>query len=369
MKLFDLEVETPYLSLEAEFHDRTVITPLKKPFLISFSPDAAEMLGVEIEGAEELLVAVMNGEETLRGSEPFSMCYAGHQFGYFVPRLGDGRAINLGKTKSGWNLQLKGAGPTLYSRQGDGRAVLRSSIREYLMSEAMCGLHIATSRALAIIGSDEDVARERWEKGAIVLRMSTSWVRFGTFEYFYTRRKPDKIEALADYAIGESYPHLKGKEDAYFLMFEELIDRTALLLAKWQGVGFNHGVMNTDNMSIAGLTIDYGPYAFLDDYDFGYICNHTDVEGRYAFGEQPGVAQWNLSMLMRALSPLIKLERMQEALEKFGGIYSRYYLGFMRKKLGFTTEEEGDISVLRWLLSIMQQASIDYNCFFRTLSR
>jgi uncharacterized protein YdiU (UPF0061 family) len=369
MKLLDLEVETPYLSLEDEFHDRTVITPLKQPFLISYSPDAAEMLGVEIEGAEALLVAVMNGEETLRGSEPFSMCYAGHQFGYFVPRLGDGRAINLGKTKNGWNLQLKGAGPTLYSRQGDGRAVLRSSIREYLMSEAMCGLHIATTRALAIIGSDEDVARERWEKGAIVLRMSTSWVRFGTFEYFYTRRKLDKIEALADYVIDESYSHLKGKEDAYFLMFEELVDRTALLLAKWQGVGFNHGVMNTDNMSIAGLTIDYGPYAFLDDYDFGYICNHTDVEGRYAFGQQPDVAQWNLSMLMRALSPLIKLERMQEALEKFSGIYSRYYLGFMRKKLGFTTEEEDDISVLRWLFSIMQQASIDYNYFFRALSR
>ena len=369
MKLFELEVETPYLSLEAEFHDRSDITPLKEPFLISYSPDAAEILGVDVEGEEELLVAIMNGEGTLQGSEPFSMCYAGHQFGYFVPRLGDGRAINLGRTKNGWNLQLKGAGPTLYSRQGDGRAVLRSSIREYLMSEAMCGLHIATTRALAIIGSDEDVARERWEKGSIVLRMSTSWVRFGTFEYFYTRRKLDKIEALADYVIDESYPHLKGKEDAYFLMFEELIDRTALLLAKWQGVGFNHGVMNTDNMSIAGLTIDYGPYAFLDDYDFGYICNHTDAEGRYAFGQQPNIAQWNLSMLMRPLSPLIKLERMQEALEKFGEIYSSYYLGFMRKKLGFITEEEDDISVLRWLFGIMQQESIDYNCFFRTLSR
>jgi uncharacterized protein YdiU (UPF0061 family) len=369
MKLHDLEVAVPYLELEDEFHDRTEISPLRNPFLISYSPDAAEILGVEIEGEEELLVAIMNGHDKLSGSHPFSMCYAGHQFGYFVPRLGDGRAINLGKTKNGWNLQLKGAGPTLYSRQGDGRAVLRSSIREYLMSEAMCGLHIATSRALAIIGSDEDVARERWEKGAIVLRMSTSWVRFGTFEYFYTRRKLDKIEALADYVIDESYPHLKGKEDAYFLMFEELTDRTALLLAKWQGVGFNHGVMNTDNMSIAGLTIDYGPYAFLDDYDFGYICNHTDVEGRYAFGQQPNVAQWNLSMLMRALSPLIKLERMQEALEKFGEIYSRYYLGFMRKKLGFATEEEDDIAILRWLFSIMQQEAIDYNYFFRVLSR
>ncbi|MCJ7766255.1 MAG: YdiU family protein, partial [Thiovulaceae bacterium] len=369
MKLFDLEVAMPYLSLEGEFHDKTDITPLKKPFLISYSPDAAEILGVEIEGAEEYLVSIMNGDDELIGSDPFSMCYAGHQFGYFVPRLGDGRAINLGKTKKGWNLQLKGSGPTLYSRQGDGRAVLRSSIREYLMSEAMHGLDIATSRALAIIGSDEDVPRERWEKGSIVLRMSTSWVRFGTFEYFYAKEQFDKLEALADYVIDESYAELKGRDDAYFLMFEALIDRTALLLAKWQGAGFNHGVMNTDNMSVAGLTIDYGPYAFLDDYDYDYICNHTDAQGRYAFGQQPSVAQWNLSMLMRALSPLVNIERMQEALEKFAEIYSGYYMGNMRKKLGFTTEEDDDISVLRWLFSIMQQEAIDYNYFFRVLSR
>ncbi len=369
MKLQELNVEVPYLELEDEFHDKTEISPLKDPFLISYSPDAAELLGVDVAGQEEFLVKIMNGETHLKGSEPFSMCYAGHQFGYFVPRLGDGRAINLGRTENGWNLQLKGSGPTLYSRQGDGRAVLRSSIREYLMSEAMCGLHIATSRALALIGSDHDVARERWEKGAIVLRMSTSWVRFGTFEYFYAKKKFDKLEALADYVIDESYPHLKGMEDAYFLMFEELVERTALLLAKWQGVGFNHGVMNTDNMSIAGLTIDYGPYAFLDDYDFGYICNHTDTHGRYAFGQQPNVAQWNLSMLMRALSPLVSIERMQEALERFGEIYSGYYMGFMRKKLGLKSEDDDDISVLRWLFSIMQQESIDYNYFFRVLSR
>ncbi len=369
MKLEDLHVSMPYLELEDEFHDKTAITPLKKPYLISYSPDAAEILGVEIDEESSFLVEIMNGTKHLKGSEPFSMCYAGHQFGYFVPRLGDGRAINLGTTDNGWNLQLKGAGPTLYSRQGDGRAVLRSSIREYLMSEAMCGLHIATTRALALIGSDHDVARERWEKGAVVLRMSTSWIRFGTFEYFYANKQFDKLEALADYVIAESYPHLKEKEDAYFLMFEELVDRTALLLAKWQGVGFNHGVMNTDNMSIAGLTIDYGPYAFLDDYDFDYICNHTDTQGRYAFGQQPGVAQWNLSMLMRALSSLVNMERMQEALGKFAELYSAYYLGFMRKKLGFSVEDEDDLPILRWLFGIMQQEQIDYNYFFRLLSR
>ncbi len=358
----------PYLELEAEFHDKTDISPLKNPFLISYSPDAAEILGVKIEDAE-FLTKLTNGEVYLQGSRPFAMCYAGHQFGHFVPRLGDGRAINLGKSDSGWNLQLKGAGQTLYSRQGDGRAVLRSSIREYLMSEAMCGLHIATSRALALIGSDHDVARERWEKGAIVLRMSTSWVRFGTFEYFYAKKQYDKLKVLADYVIDESYTHLKGKKDAYFLMFEELVDRTALLLAKWQGVGFNHGVMNTDNMSMAGLTIDYGPFAFLDDYDFNYICNHTDTQGRYAFGQQPAVAQWNLSMLMHALSPLINVERMQKALEKYAELYQEYYMTFMRKKLGLLTEDEDDEATLRWLFGIMQQEQIDYTYFFRTLSR
>lgn len=369
MKLQELNVEMPYLDLEAEFHDKTDISPLKNPFLISYSPDAAELLGVDVDDQDDFLVKIMNGEAHFKGSEPFSMCYAGHQFGYFVPRLGDGRAINLGKSYNGWNLQLKGSGPTLYSRQGDGRAVLRSSIREYLMSEAMCGLHIATSRALALIGSEHDVARERWEKGAVVLRMSTSWVRFGTFEYFYAKEQFDKLEALADYVIDESYTHLKGKPDAYFLMFEELVDRTALLLAKWQGVGFNHGVMNTDNMSIAGLTIDYGPFAFLDDYDFDYICNHTDTNGRYAYGQQPNVAQWNLSMLMRALSPLVNIERMQEALEKYSELYMNYYTGFMRKKLGLLREDEDDLSTLRWLFGIMQQEGIDYNSFFRKLSR
>ena len=367
MKLQDLKLTVPYLELEAEFYDKIDISPLKKPFLISYSPDAAEILGIEIDD-EIFLTQVTNGEQLLEGSKPFAMCYAGHQFGHFVPRLGDGRAINLGKTENGWNLQLKGAGQTLYSRQGDGRAVLRSSIREYLMSEAMCGLHIATSRALALIGSDHDVARECWEKGAIVLRMSTSWVRFGTFEYFYNTKQFEKLEALADYVIDESYAHLKAQEDAYFLMFEELVNRTALLLAKWQGVGFNHGVMNTDNMSMAGLTIDYGPFAFLDDYDFGYICNHTDTQGRYAFGQQPAVAQWNLSILMHTLSPLISFERMQEALEKFETLYSDYYLGFMRKKSGLLVEDEDDLPTLRWLFGLMQQEGIDYNYFFRVLT-
>jgi len=369
MKLNDLVLEVPYLELDDIFYDKTTPSPLRNPYLLSVSPDAAELIGLELDAAgKEQLTQIVNGASLLEGSEAFSMCYAGHQFGHFVPRLGDGRAINLGKV-NGWNLQLKGAGDTLYSRRGDGRAVLRSSIREYLMSEAMYALGIPTTRALAIIGSDERVARERMERGSVVMRMSPSWVRFGTFEYFYYADMHEKLEPLADYVLAESYPHLSGQKDAYFLMYEEVVGKTALLVAQWQSVGFNHGVMNTDNMSIAGLTIDYGPYAFLDDYDFEFICNHTDIEGRYSFGSQPPVAYWNLSMLARALSPIVNIERMNSALEEFGDLFTQAYMKIMRKKLGLRTEKESDLDLLKWLLSVLMQGQVDYTVFFRALSR
>ncbi|MEJ2468929.1 MAG: YdiU family protein, partial [Campylobacterales bacterium] len=365
----NLTLDTPYRTLDPVFYDPTDPAPLKAPYLISYNPDAAELIGLDPAAVEdETLVALLNGTYLPEGGAPFSMCYAGHQFGHFVPRLGDGRAINLGKT-DGWNLQLKGSGETLYSRMGDGRAVLRSSVREYLMSEAMHHLGIPTTRALAIIGSETKVVRERLERGAIVLRMSPTWVRFGTFEYFYYAEMYDKLEQLADYVIAESYPHLKAEEDAYFLMFAETVERTAELLAQWQSVGFNHGVMNTDNMSIAGLTIDYGPYAMLDDYDVSFICNHTDTHGRYSFGQQPNVAYWNLAMLARALSPIVSIERMEEKLEEFGPYYSSAYVGLMLEKLGLETREENDIDLLKWLLSVLEQGAVDYTLFFRTLCR
>lgn len=369
MKLTQLRLESDYLSLDPLFYDKVPPTPLRSPYLISVNPEAAELIGLDSEELDEaLLVQWLNGEYFPDGSEPFAMCYAGHQFGHFVPRLGDGRAVNLGST-GGWNLQLKGAGTTLYSRMGDGRAVVRSSIREYLMSEAMHALGIPTTRALAIIGSQERVVRERLERGAVVMRMSPSWVRFGTFEYFYYSGEHEKLETLADYVIKESYPHLAGREDAYFQLFAEVVERTAGLLAQWQAVGFNHGVMNTDNMSIAGLTIDYGPYAFLDDYHFDYVCNHTDIHGRYSYGNQPPVAYWNLSMLMRALSPIVSIERMQESLRHYGDLFNSAYTGLMGKKLGLEKEEEDDSALLRWLLRLMQQQEIDYTLFFRSLSR
>ena len=319
MKFSNLKLTTPYLELDPIFYDEVDPTPLDKPFLISTSKSAAKLLGVEDDvDLDEHIVDIVNGSKKLEGSRTFAMCYAGHQFGYFVPRLGDGRAINLGKVNR-QNLQLKGSGLTLYSRRGDGRAVLRSSIREYLMSEAMHGLGIATSRALALIGSEHDVARERWEKGAIVLRLSPTWVRFGTFEYFYASGEHEKLQKLADYVINESFSHLLNSEGIYLKMYAEIVKNTATTLAKWQSVGFNHGVMNTDNMCIDGRTIDYGPFAFLDDYDKNYICNHTDEEGRYSFKNQPGIAHWNLTQLARALSPIVNYESALETLDKVFG--------------------------------------------------
>jgi len=373
MKLNEIKLTNPYLKLPEECYTRVEPTPLKKTFLIHSNEALAKVLDIDIEElSSDAFVDFVNGALQLEGSDTFAMCYAGHQFGFYVPRLGDGRAINIGTVPSSWgdqHLQLKGAGQTLYSRQGDGRAVLRSSIREYLMSEAMHGLGIETTRALALIGSEQKVYREDWETTAIVLRVSTSWIRFGTFEYFAHKKKLIELEALADYAIAESYPHLVGEENCYLHFFTEVVGKTARLMAEWQAVGFSHGVMNTDNMSIAGLTIDYGPYAFLDDYDINNICNHTDANGRYSFGNQPSIGEWNLRALMQALAPLVNTEKMEKILAHYGRLYTERIMYLMGKKLGLDKMESKDSELITHLFGMMQGLTIDYTLFFRILSR
>lgn len=369
MKLTDLTLTTPYLDLDPIFYHEVAPTPLKNPKLISANPASAKLLGIDPSRvSDEKLEKLLNGTLLIEGSRPYAMCYAGHQFGYYVPRLGDGRAINLGKA-NGWNLQLKGSGQTLYSRQGDGRAVLRSSIREYLMSEAMSGLGIPTSRALAIIGSDERVAREQWERGAIVLRLSPSWIRFGSFEYFFHTNRHRELESLADFLLRESFPHLIGVEDAYLKMYAEIVKRTAELMAQWQSVGFNHGVMNTDNMSAIGITIDYGPFAFMDTFESGYICNHTDTQGRYSYDNQPRIGYWNLERLAHALSPLVTTDKLHAELEKYGDYFTTKLMKRLRDKLGLDTPHEDDSDLFRSLFTIMENGRIDTTPFFRTLSR
>jgi len=369
MTIDTMNLKTPYLSLCEAFYNETKSDPLEEPYLISFNPEAAKLIDLDESSANDpLLVSLLNGTFIPKGVSPFAMVYAGHQFGHYNPWLGDGRAINLG-TLNGWNLQTKGSGETLYSRSADGRAAIRSSIREYLMSESMFHLGIATTRALAIIGSKTKIIRNAVENAAVVMRMSSSWIRFGTFEYFYYNREHDKLQELAEYVIAESFPHLEGDDDRFLKMLCEVVDKTALLIAQWQGIGFNHGVMNTDNMSIAGLTIDYGPFAMMDDFNFGYICNCSDTVGRYSYAEQPNVAYWNLTMLAKALSPIIPKDKMDKKLEEYGAsLYPNAYIKVMRTKLGLLEELDTDATLIEELVIALHDAFVDYTLFFRTLS-
>lgn len=370
MTLENLQLETPYLTLDQEFYNLAEPEALKEPYLISFNPNAAKLIGLDTNSYDNPnFVKLLNTTYKLKGSRDFAMCYAGHQFGNYNPWLGDGRAMNLGKTL-GWNLQLKGSGETFYARSADGRAAIRSSIREYLMGEAIHHLGIPTTRALGIIGSKTKIIRNKIENAAIVMRMSTSWVRFGTFEYFSYMKEYKKLEALAEYVIEESYPHLKNDEDRFFKMFCEILERTASLIAKWQSVGFCHGVINTDNMSIEGLTIDYGPFSMLDDFNYNYVCNHTDRAGRYSYAEQPNISYWNLTMLSKALAPIISKEKMQKKLDDYGAfIYPDMYVDTMREKLGISLKLNEDAKLVEELVVMLHDAFVDYTLFFRTLSR
>ncbi|HEX8424598.1 MAG TPA: YdiU family protein, partial [Pyrinomonadaceae bacterium] len=300
-----------------------------------------------------------------------AMLYAGHQFGSYVPQLGDGRAILLGEVRNArgakWDLHLKGAGQTPYSRGFDGRAVLRSTVREYLCGEAMHALGIPSSRALCIVGSDEPVRRETIESAATLVRMSESHVRFGTFEVFYYRQQFERVRELADYCIVNHFPELAGGADQYREFLLEVVRRTARLIAGWQAVGFAHGVMNTDNMSILGLTLDYGPFGFLDDYHAGFICNHSDHSGRYAFEQQPSVGLWNLSRLAQALSPLLTREDALAALDAYRPAFAAHYGELLRAKLGLATTAEADAELVLDLFGLLEASGVDYTNFFRRL--
>lgn len=375
-----LQFDNSYARLPQAFHARLDPTPLEKPHLVSINEAAAHLIELDpAEAKRPEFIDYFNGASILPGSEPLAAVYAGHQFGHYVPQLGDGRAILLGEVcnSSGgrWELQLKGAGRTPFSRQGDGRAVLRSTIREYLCSEAMHGLGIPTTRALCIIGSNEKVYRETIEHGAMLLRMAPSHLRFGSFEVFYYRQQFEHLKQLADYALEQHYPHLIDEPDRFFKLFHEVIQRTAQLISQWQLVGFAHGVMNTDNMSLLGLTIDYGPFGFLDEFDPGFICNHSDHHGRYSFERQPAIALWNLSRLGQAMLPLFEgepeaaAERANSALEDYVGIFHQHYAKGMNLKLGLGDVQPNDGKLVKDLLAILESNRLDYTNFFRGLSK
>ena len=347
---------------------------LDDPVMVSSNKLLAEELGIDpAELATSEMLEMMSGNFMTANIKPIALVYSGHQFGVWAGQLGDGRAMTLGELPAGdssatWDIQLKGAGPTPYSRFADGRAVLRSSIREYLCSEAMHGLGIATTRALCLVDSKSQVYREEIESGATVCRVAQSHIRFGSFEHFHYRNQPESVKALADYVIQRNFPEWAEADNKYYLMFKNCVLKTAKMIAQWQSVGFNHGVMNTDNMSIIGDTIDYGPFGFLDTYDPDHICNHSDSNGRYSFKNQPSVGLWNLNALATSLTSLIENEDLINALKQYEPEFLNQFRNIMASKIGLEEYQLEDEQLINQLLELLQTNNVDYTIFFRALS-
>jgi uncharacterized protein YdiU (UPF0061 family) len=377
-----------FAQLGQTFYTRLPASPLPAPYLVGFSPEVAREVGLDASVATDPeFAALFSGNTTPSWPAealPYASVYSGHQFGVWAGQLGDGRALSLGELEhdgARYELQLKGSGRTPYSRMGDGRAVLRSSIREFLCSEAMHHLGIPTTRALCVIGSDQPVRREEIETAAVVTRVAPSFVRFGHFEHFFAGDRADAGKQLADHVIARFYPHCREAQDPYAALLGEVSERTAELVAQWQAVGFCHGVMNTDNMSILGLTIDYGPFGFIDGFDANHICNHSDSQGRYAYRMQPQIAYWNCFCLAQALLPLIgahydadvRTERSiadaQAALERYQARFGPALEARLRAKLGLALAHEGDDALIDRLLGLMHASRADFTSTFRRLSR
>lgn len=358
-------------------YSKAVPTPVSEPQLLAWTEDLAEELSIGNPTQED--IEILAGNRVTDSMRPYAACYAGHQFGNWAGQLGDGRAITLGE----WNnnnikreLQLKGAGPTAYSRRADGRAVLRSSVREYLMSEAMHHLGIPTTRALSLVSTGDKILRDMfyngnaaYEPGAIVMRVSESFIRFGNFEMLAARREIQNLEKLVNWVIDRYYPHIIG-ENRIITWYKEVIEKTAKLMVEWQRVGFVHGVMNTDNMSILGQTIDYGPFSFLDDYDPNFTPNTTDLPGRrYAFGNQPSVGYWNLGKLASGIMPLFEeQDELEEALKTYEEVFWKHYYVMMANKLGLDEVKQEDRSLVAQLEKVLATVKPDMTIFYQLLT-
>jgi len=368
-----------YAALPERFFARVKPTPVPKPRLLRFNEALAAELGLDLADLDaEALAQRFSGNVIPQGLEPIAMAYAGHQFGQFVPQLGDGRAILLGEAQDRGgvrrDIQLKGSGRTPYSRGGDGRAALGPVLREYLVSEAMHALGIPTTRALAAVTTGEAVFRERGGlPGAILTRVAASLVRVGTFQYFAARDDVDGVRRLADYVIDRNYPNARADANPYLALLRAVTQAQASLIAKWMNVGFIHGVMNTDNMAVSGETIDFGPCAFMDSYDPAQVFSSIDSHGRYAFGNQPHAAVWNLARFAETLLPVIDtnadraVELATEVVTAFSGQFSEYWLAGARGKLGLSTAEDGDPRLVEDLLNAMHRNQADFTLTFRAL--
>jgi uncharacterized protein YdiU (UPF0061 family) len=343
--------------------------PLPDPYLVAVSPTSMALCSITAEQAHsDAFTQIFTGNELARGCTPRATVYSGHQFGQWAGQLGDGRALLLGEL-AGNEVQLKGAGLTPFSRMGDGRAVLRSSIREFLCSEAMIGLGIPSTRALCITGSSHMIMREMPESTAVVTRLAPSFIRFGSFEHWFYRNDLTSLKTLADFVITNYYPALSGQTNPYLALLTEVTRRTARLVAQWQSVGFMHGVLNTDNMSILGLTLDYGPFGFMEAYDARHICNHSDDHGRYSYANQPQIGEWNCRALAQALLPLVgTVEDAMEALAVYQPEFDSTLLALWRAKLGLSTTQETDPALIQAMLDLMQNNGLDFTVFFRRLA-
>jgi uncharacterized protein YdiU (UPF0061 family) len=375
------EFSHTYATLPERFYARVPPTAVAAPGLIAFNDDLARELGVArdaLSAAE--FTAVCAGNRIPAGALPLAMAYAGHQFGSFVPQLGDGRALLIGEVVDAQgqrrDLQWKGAGPTPFSRRGDGRAALGPVLREYLVSEAMHALGLPTTRALSAATTGERVLREDGSlPGGVLIRVAASHVRIGTFEFFAARGDVDGVRALADYVIERHYPALRDEPDRYFSLLEAVAERQSSLVARWMQVGFIHGVMNTDNMTVSGETIDFGPCAFMDEYDPATVYSFIDRRGRYAYGNQPNILQWNLARFAETLLPLIAadagqaIERATSVLQGVATRFDRHWLEGFRRKLGLNLADAGDQALVTDLLAVMHAESADFTNTFRALAK
>ncbi|TXI00392.1 MAG: YdiU family protein [Rhizobium sp.] len=370
--------DNSYARLPPQFFADQVPTPVAAPKLIKFNEMLARELGLDVDALRLDAATIFSGNELLPGSRPIGMAYAGHQFGNFVPQLGDGRAILLGEVKDRngrrRDIQLKGSGPTPFSRRGDGRAALGPVLREYIVSEAVHALGIPTTRALAAVTTGEPVYREEALPGAVFTRVAASHIRVGTFQFFAARGDTESVRLLADHVIARHYPEIRDRANPYLALLEAVSERQAALIARWLHVGFIHGVMNTDNMTVSGETIDFGPCAFMDAYDPATVFSSIDRNGRYAYANQPAIGQWNLARLGETLIPLIDpsadaaIDLANVVIKAYGERFQAHWLAGMRAKIGLASEEDGDLELIQSLLATMQQQDADFTLAFRRLS-
>ncbi len=370
-----MNFDNSYRQLPERFYTSMLPEAVMKPELVKLNEPLAAFLGLPV---DQLTAEVLAGNELLEGSDPIATVYAGHQFGNWNPQLGDGRAILLGEVIATdgerYDIQLKGSGRTPYSRGGDGRSPLGPVLREYIISEAMFALGVPTTRSLAAVTTGEQVRRQTVEPGAVLTRVAKSHIRVGTFEFFASKRDTEGLQLLLDHVIERHYPHLSDAESRPIAFLGAVAEAQAKLIAKWQLLGFIHGVMNTDNMLVSGETIDYGPCAFLNEYDPTTVYSSIDVYGRYAYGNQPGIGQWNIMALARALMPLIGTEQadvdeVQGVIESFEEHFAGYYSLGLAQKLGMSgLRTDDDIELVDQLQTLMEQAKADYTLTFRALA-